>query len=162
MVAKVVPSAAKSLLESMQNFQSNHRKFQWRNVYYIHAPTKLICMLTTGYNIPPLDHAKLLVIGAKSLTFSSVSPGLSSSGSHSSPCQSLCLITQFPSAPRVMSRNTRSRSQLLSVYYNLFPFHVHSKNVLLSMRIKIHHSLGTKQGQKYKMRRFNHEYCPFY
>lgn len=101
MVAKVVPSAAKSLLESMQIFQSNHRKFQWQNVYYIHAPTKLICMLTTGYNIPPLDHAKLLVIGAKSLTFSSVSPGLSSSGSHSSPCQSLCLITQFPSAPRV-------------------------------------------------------------
>ena len=45
-----------------------------------------------------------------------------------------------------MSRNARTGSQLLSVYYNFTPFHVRFLNVLLSMGIKIHRALATKQG----------------
>ena len=56
-----------------------------------------------------------------------------------------------------MSRNARTRSQLLSVYYNLTPCHARLLNVLSSMGIKIYRSQATKQGQKYKMRRFSHE-----
>ena len=56
-----------------------------------------------------------------------------------------------------MSRNARTRSQLLSVYYNLTLCHARLLNVLSSMGIKIHRSQATKQGQKYKMRRFSHE-----
>ena len=56
-----------------------------------------------------------------------------------------------------MSRNARTRSQLLSVYYNLTPCHARLLNVLSSMGIKIHRSQATKQGLKYKMRRFSHE-----
>ena len=56
-----------------------------------------------------------------------------------------------------MSRNAQTRSQLLSVYYNLTPCHARLLNVLSSMGIKIHRSQATKQGQKYKMRRFSHE-----
>ena len=56
-----------------------------------------------------------------------------------------------------MSRNARTRSQLLSVYYNLTPCHACLLNILSSIGIKIHRSQATKQGQKYKMRRFSHE-----
>ena len=45
-----------------------------------------------------------------------------------------------------MSRNARTRSQLLSVYYNFTPFHARFLNVLLSMGIKIQRALATKYG----------------
>ena len=38
-----------------------------------------------------------------------------------------------------------------SVYYNFNPFHAPFLNVLLSMRIKIHRALATKQGLKSTM-----------
>ena len=46
----------------------------------------------------------------------------------------------------LMSRNARTRSQLLSVYYNFTPFHARFLNVLLSMGIKIQRALATKHG----------------
>ena len=57
-----------------------------------------------------------------------------------------------------MSRNAWTRGQLLSVYYNFTPFHARFLNVLLSMGIKIHRALATKQALKSTMHRFR----PFY
>ena len=45
-----------------------------------------------------------------------------------------------------MSRNARTRSQLLSVYYNFTPFHARFLNVLLSTGIKIHRALSDYTG----------------
>ena len=56
-----------------------------------------------------------------------------------------------------MSRNAQTRSQLLSVYYNFTLFHACFLNVLLSMGIKVHRALATKQGLKSTMHRFSHE-----
>ena len=56
-----------------------------------------------------------------------------------------------------MSRNARTRSQLLSVYYKIIPYHARLLNVLPPMGIKILRLLETKVGKKSKMHRFSHE-----
>lgn len=65
---------------------------------------------------------------------------------HSSPTRIINLQNLV-----IMSRNARTWSQLLSVYYSFTLFHM---RVLLSMGIKI---LTTKQGQKSKMCQFSNE-----
>ena len=76
---------------------------------------------------------------------------------------SIVLLNDSYDANMPVSRNVRTRSQLLSVYYKIAPCHARGGlNVLFTMGINFYRLSRASRSENTKMHLFSHDHHPFY